>query len=59
MQVGTEFQARHGDDWAPNYHAMLYNLTDDAIQGEQACWGLSWWVLHGGWGPDPCMPDGS
>ncbi|KDD76615.1 hypothetical protein H632_c160p2 [Helicosporidium sp. ATCC 50920] len=30
--VGPEYAARVGTDWSPNYHGMLYNLTDDAIQ---------------------------
>jgi len=33
MQIAPEFNPKSNGEWSPDYHGMLYNLTDDAIQG--------------------------
>ena len=32
LQIGPDFKAKENGTWAPDYHGLLYNLTDDAIQ---------------------------
>lgn len=40
--VGPDFAARVGSAWAPLYHGMLYNLTDEAVR---ACPRNTEWVV--------------
>ena len=40
--VGSDFVARTGTAWAPLYHGMLYNLTDEAVR---ACPRDTQWVV--------------
>lgn len=40
--VGPDYAARTGASWAPLYHGMLYNLTDEAVR---ACPRSTQWVI--------------
>ena len=40
--IAPEFAARSGSQWLPDYHSMLYNLTDEAVR---ACPRTTRWVV--------------
>ena len=40
--IGVDFNPRKGSVWAPGYHHLLYNLTDEAIR---ACPPSTEWVI--------------
>ena len=40
--IAPEFAARSGSHWLPDYHSMLYNLTDEAVR---ACPRTTRWVV--------------
>ena len=49
LQVGPQFMPKKDKEWMPGYHGMLYNLTDDAVQGVQQH------LLLASWHVRPCV----
>jgi hypothetical protein len=49
VQLGADFAPKKNGNWEPSYHGLLYNLTDDAVQGEGGGCGALGHALCSAW----------